>query len=99
MSSPHARGSSCGFHALAELAWTANPHIPLLPTVNHGIDVGGGLLIDWLLANDAMRPHVDPDSYRVHVPARQPYPSDHRLVTATLVFDTPPPTPCHHPHD
>ncbi|MFF0825006.1 endonuclease/exonuclease/phosphatase family protein [Micromonospora haikouensis] len=95
----HRRIDGCGFHALAELARNANPHIPLLPTVNNGIDVGGGLLIDWLLANDAMRPHVDPGSYRVHVPARQPYPSDHRLVTATLVFDTPPPTPRHHPHD
>ncbi|WP_416901284.1 hypothetical protein [Micromonospora echinospora] len=85
----HRRVDGCGFHAIAEIARMANPHTPLLPTVNDGINAGGSLLIDWLLANTAMRPHVDPDSYRVHVPAQRPYPSDHRLVTAALSFDTP----------
>ncbi|BCL14647.1 hypothetical protein [Micromonospora sagamiensis] len=85
----HRRDDGCGFHAVAELAWAANPHTALLPTVNDGINAGGSLLIDWLLANTAMRTHVDPGSYRVHVPAQRPYPSDHRLVTATLAFNTP----------
>ncbi len=78
------RVDGCGFHAVAELAWQANPRMPLLPTVNDGIDAGGGLLIDWLLVNDAMLPHLIPDSYRVHVPEGPPYPSDHRLVTAAI---------------
>ena len=44
-----------------------------------------GLLIDWLLVNDAMREHVTPDSYGVHIPdPRHPQPSDHRLVTAAI---------------
>jgi hypothetical protein len=78
------RVEGCGFHAVAELAWHANPRLPLLPTVNDGIDAGGGLLIDWLLVNDAMLPHLIPDTYRVHVPDGPPYPSDHRLVTAAI---------------
>jgi hypothetical protein len=75
------RVDGCGFHALAELC----PTRPIIPTVNKGIDPGGELHIDWLLANAAMLPHVIPGSYRVHVPPDgQAYPSDHRLVTATL---------------
>ena len=39
----------------------------------------------WLLANEAMRPHVIPDSYRVHIPPNgRRLPSDHRLVTAAF---------------
>ncbi|MBO4164301.1 hypothetical protein [Micromonospora antibiotica] len=87
---PHTRTRTdgCGFHSIAELAWQRDPATPLLPTVNGGDDVGGGLLIDWLLVNRAMLAHVVPDTYRVHVPLGQPYPSDHRLVTADLCFDT-----------
>ncbi len=79
------RVDGCGFHAAVELAWAADPSMSIVPTVNEGIDAGGGLHIDWLLANDKMRPHLVPDSYRVHLPrAGQPYPSDHRLVTVSL---------------
>jgi hypothetical protein len=78
------RADGCGFHAVAELAWHDNPRMPLLPTVNDGIDAGGGLLIDWLLVNDAMLPHLVPGTHRVHVPNGSPYPSDHRLVTAAI---------------
>lgn len=79
------RVDGCGFHAVAELAWQADPDTPLLPTVNDGVDSGGGLLIDWLLVNDAMKPYVLPESYQVHVPdPTLPPSSDHRLVTASL---------------
>jgi len=62
------------------------------PTVNHNIDSGGPLLIDWVLINDAWREHgrLVPDTYRVHVPEgtiRAHYPSDHRLITAALELD------------
>ena len=65
------------------MAWREDPSKPILPTVN--VDAGGGLLIDWLLANNAMAPHVIANSYKVHVPdpgGRRP--SDHRLVSAVL---------------
>ncbi|ROO63046.1 hypothetical protein EDC02_5057 [Micromonospora sp. Llam0] len=79
------RTNGCGLHALAEMAWRTDPNQPILPTVNPDIDPGGGLLIDWLLANDAMTPHVLPDTYRVHLPdPGQRPPSDHRLVTAAI---------------
>lgn len=79
------RREGCGFHALAEMAWRTDPSQPILPTVNANVDAGGGLLIDWLLANDAMVPHVIPGSYKVHVPKpHDPRWSDHRLVTAAI---------------
>ncbi|MDG4764454.1 hypothetical protein O7632_10105 [Solwaraspora sp. WMMD406] len=79
------RTDGCGLHAVAEMAWRADPTRPITPTVNPAIDAGGGLLIDWLLANDAMTPHVLPDTYHVHIPdPRYPPPSDHRLVTAAI---------------
>jgi hypothetical protein len=42
------RTGGCGLHAVAEMAWRADPSQPILPTVNDGVDPGGGLLIDWL---------------------------------------------------
>ncbi|MFK3984452.1 hypothetical protein ACI2K4_29275 [Micromonospora sp. NPDC050397] len=80
----HQRRDGCGFHAVAEVAWRADPSQPILPTVNAGVDAGGGLLVDWLLANTAMADHILPATYQVHVPdpGHQP-PSDHRLVTVT----------------
>lgn len=79
------RRDGCGLHAVAEMTWRADPTEPILPTVNDDVDAGGGLLIDWLLVNDAMKPHVIPDSYQVHIPDPDlPYPSDHRLVTVVL---------------
>jgi hypothetical protein len=80
------RVGGCGYQAIAEIAWRHDPSLQLLPTVNDGVDAGGGLLIDYLLVNTAMAAHVDPTSYRVHVPPTRPYPSDHRLVTACLNF-------------
>lgn len=71
------RLEGAGYYAIAELASTG----PLIATVNGGT----GMLKDWLLVNAAMRPYVVPGSYAVHVPrGPEPYPSDHRLVTATL---------------
>lgn len=79
------RRDGCGMHAVAEMAWRRDPDQTILPTVNPGVDAGGPLLIDWLLVNDAMKPHVLADTYRVHVPdPMAPPPSDHRLVTVTL---------------
>jgi hypothetical protein len=79
------RVGGCGYHAMAEIAWRHDPTMVLEPTVNTGVDAGGGLLIDWLLVNDAMRPYVDPGSYRVHVPVGAAG-SDHRAVTGALNF-------------
>lgn len=80
------RREGCGYHAVAELEWHLDPRQPILPTINDGYDPGGDpLLIDWLLVNEAMRPHVIPGTYTVHTPdLTQPYPSDHRLVTVVL---------------
>jgi len=79
------RSDGCGLHAVAEMAWRLDRSQPIVPTVNDNVDAGGGLLIDWLLVNDAMAPYVIPDSYQVHVPDDGlAHPSDHRLVTATF---------------
>lgn len=79
------RRDGCGLHAVAEMAWRHDPGKPIVPTVNEGVDAGGGLLIDWLVVNEAMKPHVLPDTYQVHVPDPMASPpSDHRLVTVTL---------------
>lgn len=80
-----AREDGYGYHAVAELAWRTDPSVPLLPTVNDGVDPGGGLLVDWLMVNPAMLPYVLPDTYQVHVPPPGTVPgSDHRLVTVDL---------------
>jgi len=79
------RTDGCGFHAVAEMAWRADPSQPILPTVNENVDAGGGLLIDWILVNEAMKKHVIPESYKVHIPdERYRSPSDHRLVTTEI---------------
>jgi hypothetical protein len=79
------RIDGCGLHSVAEMAWRLDRTWPILPTVNENVDAGGGLLIDWILVNEAMGPHVIPDSYKVHIPdERYPHPSDHRLVTVTV---------------
>jgi len=79
------RRDGCGFYAVAEMAWRLDPSRPILPTVNENVDAGGGLLIDWILVNEAMHKHVIPDSYQVHISdERYPPPSDHRLVTAAM---------------
>jgi hypothetical protein len=74
------RFDGAGYHAIAELAWLANPEIAIEPSIIDKPGEGGPDLIDYLLANEAMRPYVIADSYRVHVPDGPPYPSDHRLV-------------------
>jgi len=79
------RIDGCGFHAVAELAWEdAGRPGPLTATVNRGVDAGGGELIDWILVNDAMKPHVVVDAYQVEVPDTDPHPSDHRLIYAAF---------------
>jgi hypothetical protein len=79
------RRDGCGLHAIAEMAWRQDPTRPILPTVNEGVDAGGALLIDWLLVNHAMQPHVLTGTYQVHIPdPGHLAPSDHRLVTVTL---------------
>ncbi len=79
------RVDGCGFHAVAEMAWRLDPSQSLLPTVNENVDAGGGLLIDWILVNEAMKKYVIPGGYKVHIPDdRYRPPSDHRLVTAAV---------------
>ncbi|MEV4706748.1 hypothetical protein [Actinoplanes sp. NPDC049316] len=80
------RVGGCGHHAIAELAWRAGSATALVPTVNNNVDSGGAIIKDWLVANPAMVPHVDPHSYCVHIPSGDPvdWPSDHRLVTAAF---------------
>lgn len=78
-----------GFHAVAELAYrTGTPAgAAFRATVNEGVNAGGGLLIDWLLANNALAGAYVPGSYMVHVPegeAREDFPSDHRAVFAAF---------------
>jgi hypothetical protein len=83
----HGRVDGCGYHAIAKIAWRANPQMELAPTVNDKIDSGGAVIKDWQVVNDAMAPHVDPSSYRVHIPPGtdpRDWPSDHRLVTASF---------------
>lgn len=78
------RHVGAGYHAIAELAWQHQPDVPLQPSVIDKPGEGGPDLIDYLLVNDAMRPHVDPSSYRVHIPDGPPFPSDHHLVSAVI---------------
>ncbi|MFI6163008.1 endonuclease/exonuclease/phosphatase family protein [Micromonospora haikouensis] len=78
------RLDGAGYHAVAELAWLANPDFVIAPTVIDKPGEGGPDLIDYLLVNNALRPHVIPSSYQVHIPDGPPFPSDHHLVTATI---------------
>lgn len=76
-----------GWNALAELAYYSGtpPEEAFKPTVNKSDEDGGGLLIDWMLVNDAWREGLVPHTYRVHEPLDPTKPpSDHRLVTATM---------------
>ncbi len=78
-----------GWHALAELAYQSGTPAEeaFKPTVNRNPEQGGGLLIDWLLVNNAWKEGLVADTYRVHEPDDphlEAYPSDHRLITATL---------------
>lgn len=81
------RIDGCGYTAIAETAWRQGVPGSMEPTVNAGVDVGGGLLIDLLLANEAMKPYVLADTYKVHIPDPDiPAPSDHRLITVDVEF-------------
>jgi hypothetical protein len=78
-----------GWYALAELAHASGTPAEeaFRPTVNRGVDRGGGLLIDWMIVNEAWKDGLVPETYTVHVPpgdSPTSFPSDHRLVTATL---------------
>jgi hypothetical protein len=81
--------AAIGWHALAELAYHSGTPLEeaMKPTVNRSPEEGGGLLIDWLLVNNAWKEGLVANTYQVHEPvasAPEDYPSDHRLVTATL---------------
>ncbi|MFV2102160.1 hypothetical protein [Micromonospora sp. LOL_024] len=78
------RLTGAGYHAIAELCWLDNPDFVIQPTVIDKPGEGGPDVIDYLLVNAAMRPHVIANSYRVHVPDGPPFPSDHHLVTAEI---------------
>ncbi|MEV4515168.1 hypothetical protein AB0K00_40195 [Dactylosporangium sp. NPDC049525] len=78
------RSGGAGYHALAELAWLADPTTILQPSIVDKPGEGGPDLIDYLLVNEAMRPYVIPGSYRVHVPAESPAPSDHHVVIGAI---------------
>lgn len=80
---PPAGDGSC-YHAIAELAWLANPDFVIQPSVIDKPGEGGPDLTDYLLVTDAMRPHVIDSSYHVHIPDGPPFPSDHHLVTTTI---------------
>jgi hypothetical protein len=79
------RTVGAGFHHVAELDRHAPK--PLPATTNQ---TGSGLHIDHLLINDAWlrAGGVVPGSYRVHIPAGEPFPSDHRRITVTLDLGT-----------
>jgi hypothetical protein len=82
----HDRVGGCGYYAVAELAWQANPAMALLPTINHDDDCGA-VIKDLLLVNRTARTLIDPASYRTHIPPGDDphtWPSDHRLVTAAI---------------
>lgn len=81
------RTDGCGFWAVPELAHATGTPLEeaFQPTVNRGIDAGGGQIIDHCLTN---QPYLYlPGSYRVHVPQRQHdgrWDSDHRLGEAAF---------------
>ncbi len=93
----HGRVGGAGFSSLAELAWQMSMDCPaaarpgllgsdgrILPTVNDEVDVGGGLHIDNVIANDLMLRHVDPGTFQIHVPPPGVRYSDHRAVSWEL---------------
>jgi hypothetical protein len=71
---------------IAELAWLANHDIVIQPSIIDKPGEGGPDLIDYLLVNKAMRPHVIASSYKVHVPDGSPFHSDHHLITAEIAI-------------
>ena len=92
---PHRPGrvDGCGFWATPEIAHATGTPIEeaFRATVNHGVDPGGGQLIDHCLVN---RPHLYvPGSYRIHIPPKRDdgrWDSDHRLGEATFDLATKP---------
>jgi hypothetical protein len=80
------RVGGVGFHAFPDLAFASGTlaEDAFRATTNTPHDRGGGQLIDLVLTN---RPDcLVPLTYHVHVPGGPPdeFPSDHRLVTATV---------------
>ena len=69
-----------------ELDSGGRPVQVLTPTVNSGVDAGGAMRIDRLLASKLFPGRLVPGSYRVHQPSGTPA-SDHRYVTASFDFD------------
>lgn len=79
------RVGGSGWHTAIEVAWErrGRPDVPFLPTVNDGIDPGGGMVIDHVLLSSALAKSVVPEETHVHLP-RGPVVTDHRLVTTAL---------------
>ena len=93
-------GSGSGYEVIAERAWVAGVPDAMTPTVRDKPSSGGQIIKDYLFANPAMAPHIDPDRYRVY---RSPEGFDHDLVTATFdlsrQFPRAPATVTERPHD
>lgn len=81
-----------GLHACEEAGGITGAHaaVALLPTVNTGVDRGGGLLIDWALHNEAWLGGVVPGSVRVEIPdeREEGYDSNHRRKTWSMNLGT-----------
>lgn len=85
------RDAGSGFSAVCEIARNTgtSAYEAFRPTINNGEDAGGGIVVDWLLVNQAWQKvfPFKPGSYHVHVPALsdgEHWDSDHRLVTASF---------------
>ena len=85
------RTLGCGFWAMPEVAYATGTPVEeaFEPTVNRGIDAGGGQIIDHCLIT---RPQLYvPGTYRIHIPQSQHggrWDSDHRLGEATFDLTT-----------
>jgi hypothetical protein len=80
-----AREDTTGFHLLSELAWQASGRTMNIDATV--VDKPGEvpLTIDHLLANDALRPHVVPESFRtLPAPAGEKEGSDHIAVYSEI---------------
>ncbi|WP_249352227.1 endonuclease/exonuclease/phosphatase family protein [Nocardiopsis akebiae] len=80
-----ARVGGIGWHTAVEVAWELRGRpTGLFPaTVNDGIDLGGGMVIDHALLSPALAETVLPEETAVHLP-RGAMVSDHRLLTTAL---------------
>lgn len=87
------RETGRAWHALPDLAYAtgAPAETAYRATTNDGINIGGELLNDWMLINNAWlhAGGLAPGSYQVHIsPGTTPdeYSSDHRRISADLLL-------------